>query len=102
MATKTFPTLTALEAQGAVNLLLSDHLPDRFMGTHPRFDAPACVWRVSVVLAYPVLGPLGEVGEVVVSAASEEIISHTSFDEMLSKARQLYERHREAIEAPLP
>ena len=56
-------------------------------------------WRVSVVLAYPFIGPIGGVGEVLVSASSE-IISYTPRDEMMARARELYEHHREAIEAP--
>lgn len=54
-----------------------------------------------VVLTYAVLGPLGEVGEVVVSAGSEEVVSHTPVEEMKERSRALYEQHREEIEAPL-
>lgn len=46
-------------------------------------------------------GSVGEVGEVVVSAASEKVITHTPVEEMKERARPLYEQHREQIEAPL-
>ena len=81
---------------------MSDNLPDRFCATNPQLDRTANVWRVRVVLAYPFIGPVGEVGEIVVSPVSEDIISHTPLDEMWTRARRLYEQHREAIEASVP
>jgi hypothetical protein len=101
MSTKTAPTVTALEAQGAANLFLSDHLGDRFLAVRPQLDEGGDVWHVSVVLTYAVVGPLGEVGEVLVSAGTEEVVSHTPVDEMKERARALFEQHSEQIEAPL-
>lgn len=92
----------ALEAQGAANLFLSDRLGDRFLVVRPRLDEGGDAWRVPVVLTYASVGPVGEVGEIVVSAGGEEIISHTPIEEMKERARALYEQHRERIEAPLP
>lgn len=102
MAIKTAPTVTALEAQGAANLFLSDHLGDRFLAVRPQLDEAGDRWRVPVVLTYAMIGPLGEVGEIVVSAGNEEIVSHTAIEEMKERARALYEQHRDEIEAPLP
>ena len=101
MSTKTAPTVTALEAQGAANLFLSDRLGDRFLAVRPQLDEGGDLWRVPVVLTYAVIGPLGEVGEVLISAGAEEVVSHTPFEEMKERARALYEQHREQIEAPL-
>lgn len=101
MATKTAPTVTALEAQGAANLFLSDHLGDRFLAVRPQLDEGRDVWRVPVVLTYAAVGPVGEVGEVVVSAVNEEVVSHTPIEEMKERALALYEEHCEQIEAPL-
>ena len=101
MTTKTAPTVTALEAQGAANLFLSDHLGDRFLAVRPQLDEGGDVWRVPVVLTYALVGPLGEVGEVLVSAGAEEVVSHTPVEEMKERARALYEQQREQIEAPL-
>jgi hypothetical protein len=98
---KTAPTVTALEAQGVANLFLSDRLGDRFLAVRPQLDEGGDAWRVPVVLTYAVVGPLGEVGEVIVSAASEEVVSHTPVEEMKERARALYEQHREQIEAHL-
>ena len=101
MTTKIAPTVTALEAQGAANLFLSDRLGDRFLAVRPQLDDGGDVWHVPVVLTYALIGPLGEVGHVTVSAGNEEIISHTPIEEMKERARDLYAQHREQIEAPL-
>jgi hypothetical protein len=99
MVAKIIPKITALEAEAAASLFLSDHLPDRLTAGEPRLDADAEVWRVPVLLAYPVIGPVGRAGEILVSAQAEEIVSYTPVDEILANARALYEQHREAIEA---
>jgi len=101
MSTKTVPTVTALEAQGVANLFLSDHLGDRFLAVRPQLDEGGEVWRVPVVLTYAVVGPVGDVGEVIISSSVEEVVSHTPVEEMKERARALYEEHREQIEAPL-
>jgi len=102
MATVTIPNVTAMQAQAEASLFLSDRLPDRISASTPSFDEGAQVWRVPVILAYPQLGVLGEVGEIVVSASRTEVISSTPLEEMLNAARALAEKHRDAIEAPLP
>lgn len=101
MTTKSAPTVTALEAQGVANLFLGDHLRDRFLAVRPQLDESGDMWRVPVVLTYAVLGPLGEVGEVVVSTVSEEVVSHMPVEEMKERARALYKQHRDEIEASL-
>jgi hypothetical protein len=101
MSIKTAPTVTSLEAQGAANLFLSEHLGDRFLAVRPQLDEGGDAWRVPVMLTYAVVGPIGEVGEVLVSAGAEEVVSHTPVEEMKERARALYEQRREQIEAPL-
>ncbi|HEV2762202.1 MAG TPA: hypothetical protein VGV38_04340 [Pyrinomonadaceae bacterium] len=101
MATNTVPAVTALEAQGAANLFLSEHLPDRFLAVRPRLDGGAGVWLVPVVLTYAVTGALDEVGEIEVSASTGSVFSHTPIEEMRERALALYAQHRESIEAPL-
>src|ERR1041384_6331807 len=98
MATKAAPTVTALEAQGAANLFLSDHLGDRFLAVRPQLDEGGDVWHLPVVLTYAVVGFIGKVGKILVSADSEEIVSHTPIEEMKERARALYEQHRDEIE----
>jgi hypothetical protein len=91
-----------MEAQAQASLFLSDHLPDRISASTPSFDEATAVWRVPIILAYPFLGVLGKVGEVIVSATKAEIISTTPIEQMLTEARSLAESHRDEIEAPLP
>lgn len=98
MVANTVPMISALEAQAAANLFLSDNLPDRFCADDPRLDKAARLWRVPVILAYPFIGSVGEVGEITVSALSEEILAHTPLDEMRSRGLSLYDHHREAIQ----
>lgn len=92
---------SALDVEGTANLFLSDRLPDRYMAGEPRRDDGEGAWRVPVLLSYIGTGPLGEVGEIVVSADAGGVISHTPVEEMKSRARSLYEQHRESIEAPV-
>jgi hypothetical protein len=92
-------TITALEAQAEANLFLSDHLPDRFCADDPILDEAANIWHVPVVLAYPFIGPVGQTGEITVSASSGEVISHTSLEDMKAIADKLIKLHRDDIEA---
>ncbi len=98
MLPQALPKLTALEAESAANGYLLDHLPDSFLAIEPRFDPVTKTWRLPVVIAYPFIGPIGEVGVIHVSRSSEEIVSVTPLDEMKTRARALYEQHREAIQ----
>jgi len=99
MVTNVVATITALEAQAAASLFLSDNLGDRFLASAPKLDGAAHVWRVPILLAYPLIGPVGQTGEILVNATSEEIISFTPLEEMKATARRLYEENRDAIEA---
>ncbi|HEY0376935.1 MAG TPA: hypothetical protein VGC87_08265 [Pyrinomonadaceae bacterium] len=101
MSTKTATPVTALDAQAAANLFLFEQLSDRFLADDPQLDEAGDVWHVPVLLTYAVLGPVGAVGEILVDASTREIVSHTPVSEMRESARALYERHRDAIEAPL-
>jgi hypothetical protein len=99
MITLVAPKVTALQAQATANLFLNDNLPDRFTCDQPRLSKAEDVWLVPVVLCYPFVGSIGQVGEVVVSVEEEKIISHTPLDEMKQKAIKLYEANRNEIEA---
>lgn len=99
MVTNVVATITALEAQAAASLFLSDHLGDRFLASNPKLDSAAKVWRVPILLAYPFIGPVGQTGEILVNASTEEIVSYTPLDEMKATARKLYEENRDAIDA---
>lgn len=102
MVANIVPKTTALEAQAATNGFLLDRLPHCFTAGHPTFDQAAQAWRVPVLLAYATIGSVGEVGEALVSATSEEVISVTPLEEMNARAHSLYEEHRVEIETSLP
>ncbi|MGH9753604.1 MAG: hypothetical protein ACREA2_12550 [Blastocatellia bacterium] len=83
MVPEVIPQLTAIEAQAAANGFLLDRMPDRYLAVEPSLDSAAQVWRVKVLLTYPFIGSVGEVGEIAISAFSEEVLSHTPLDETL-------------------
>lgn len=91
---------TVLEARATANEWLMSHLPDRFAAGIPQYDDALAGWRIRVWLAYPGLEPLGPVGELIVDE-SGAVRTHTPLAEMKHRAIELYEQHREQIEAPL-
>src|SRR5262245_52630352 len=101
MATHTTPSITVLQAQAVANLLLSDHLPDRFTADQPCFDPQEVCWHVPVILTYPGVGVLGTVGEIQVAAQTETVVAHTPWGVMRDTAQGFYDAHRDAIETPV-
>ena len=99
MAVNVLPLVTAFEAEAKASAFLSEHLPDRFTAGDPVLRTQPESWRVPVLLSYPNIGPVGEVGEIFISTRTAELVSHTPVDEMLSCGRVLYEEHKDAIEA---
>lgn len=99
MAANLNPKLTAFEAQAAANGFLLDNLPDRFCADDPQYNYATRCWVVPVILAYPVIGSIGQVGLLEISAFSVDILSHTPFDEMKTTGKKLYETHRDEINA---
>jgi hypothetical protein len=99
MAIHMVPQVAALQAQATANLFLSDHLPDRFTADQPQLMAADNIWRVPIILVYPGTGSIGCVGDVRISTTEEKVISHTPLEKMKQTAQQLYDTHRDAIEA---
>ena len=91
--------ITAFEAEALAGGFLLDYLPDRFSTGAPRFDKAAGVWRVPVILAYPRIGSVGEVGELDVDDSTREVVSQEPFEEMTTRALAIYEQRCEEIEA---
>ncbi|MBW4443644.1 MAG: hypothetical protein KME10_20910 [Plectolyngbya sp. WJT66-NPBG17] len=58
---QTVPRITAQQAQAISNEFLSDHISDRFTADQPYFVEN--FWVVPVILTYPNIGSLGQVGE---------------------------------------
>ena len=92
---------TVLEARAIANDWLINHLPDRFAAGMPELDSGLSGWRAPVWLSYPQLEPLGPVGEIVIDEASGDVREYTPLDQMKNRALELYEQHREQIEANL-
>lgn len=95
---KTIPQVTAQQAQAAVNQFISDYISDRFTADQAQLSVTGSVWHVPVILAYPMIGSLGQVGLVLVSTSCEAIISHTPFNEIKQTGIRLYEANRDAIQ----
>jgi hypothetical protein len=88
--------LSALEAQGIANEFLSDCLPDRFTADQPVWAESH--WRVPVILAYPIVGPIGEVGEILIDAVQAQVIRHTPLAAMKQLGMELYIARQDEIE----
>lgn len=99
MVSKVLPEITAMEAESVASKFLADNLPDRFTAGEPRLDAGGETWRVPVLLAFPVLGPVGTVGEIVIGTDSKRILSHSPIQVIQEAASRVYEEHRKEIEA---
>ena len=98
MAANITPCVTALQAQAVANLFLSDHLPDRFTADEAFGSVTDGLWHVPVILAYPFVGSIGRVGEILISLTTAEVVSHTPLEEIQQTALRLYEAHRGEIE----
>jgi hypothetical protein len=92
-------TVSAIMAQTVVNGWLLEVLPDRFVAGEPRLIAGGDIWCVSVGIAYPRMGIVGGVGEVLVSAFSGGIISATHPDQMKRAGIKCYAEQEAAIQA---
>jgi hypothetical protein len=89
--------VTALQAQALTNDFLSNSLPDRFTADQPEWIDNK--WRVPVILAYPRIGSLGEVGEVQIDTMIGAILSHTPLEQMKQSGVELYTTNQNAIKA---
>ncbi len=86
------------QAQAITNLFLSEHMPDRFTADKPHLTQAGDAWEVPILLTYPRIGSLGEVGKVIVSTEIEEVIEHTPFEKMKQAGLKLYETNYDAIQ----
>ncbi|MEK7728776.1 MAG: hypothetical protein AAB354_10215 [candidate division KSB1 bacterium] len=89
-------------AQTKANQFIIEHLPDRFCAGQPRFVIfpIRAAWSIPVVLAYPKLGAIGEVGAVIVDAELGNVVGWTPIEEIREAAKELYEERKAEIEAP--
>jgi hypothetical protein len=89
--------VTALQAQALANDFLSDSLPDRFTANLAEWIDDK--WRISIILTYPHIGSLGEVGELRMDAETGTILSHTPLDRIKQIGLELYTANQDAIES---
>ena len=99
MSSVTITTVTT--ARESANAWLIERLPDRFAAGLPRHDEGSSAWRVPVWLSYPELEPLGPVGEIVLDDVTGDVREFTPVELMTSLALDIYNQHREQIEAAL-
>ena len=86
-------------AQTIVNDWILKGLPDRFTALEPKRMAAGDIWCVPVGLAYPNIGVIGQVGEVLVSAFSGGIISASQLEVMKAIAMIYYAEREDDIKA---
>jgi hypothetical protein len=92
-------TVSAAMAQTVVNDWLLAVLPDRFVAAEAKLIAGGDIWCVSVGLAYPRIGIVGIVGEILVSAFSGGIISASRPEQMKEAGIRCYAERESAIQA---
>ncbi|PSF32651.1 hypothetical protein C7H19_21210 [Aphanothece hegewaldii CCALA 016] len=96
---KTVPLDTAQQAQATANNFLSNHLGDRFSADQAILNKTGEVWQIPVILAYPVIGSIGQVGEIKISTSSNVIVFHTPIEDMKQVGLKLYESYHDDIQA---
>jgi hypothetical protein len=84
------------QVMALANRFILTKLPDRFSAGLPKSVAfpTRRLWVVPVMLTYPHLGIVGEVGMVAVDAEQETVVGWTPFQEMEELARQLYQEKK--------
>jgi hypothetical protein len=90
-------------AEIAANHFILEHLPDRFCAGVPNLvEFPIrTVWSVPLMLGYPQLGVIGHVGTVIVDSEMGTVAGWTPLKEVKNVAREIYEKRKAEIEAPL-
>lgn len=98
--TKKIDAKTALKI---ANKFVLENMRDRFSAGAPKIVLfpTRVIWIVPVVLTYPNVGIVGEVGEVAVDAEIGTIVGWTPIEEMEAIAKELYEGKKSEIEITL-
>ncbi len=91
--------ISAMAARTIVNDWILRGLPDRFTAVEAKPIAGGDIWCVAVGLAYPQMGVIGTVGEVLVSAFSGGIISATSPNVMKTAGMACYAAREHEIKS---
>lgn len=85
----------------AANRFILENFRDRFSAGTPRHLVfpTRSIWTVPIVLAYPKVGVLGEVGFVGVDGESGVVVGWTPKEEVEKVAEQMYKEKKDEIEA---
>ncbi|MDZ7262490.1 MAG: hypothetical protein ONB05_10345 [candidate division KSB1 bacterium] len=96
------PNIGREAAKEQANHFILEHLPDRFCAGHPNLVLfpIRTVWSVPILLAYPKLGVIGEVGTIIIDSELGTVVGWTPLEEVEIAARELYEKRKAEIEAP--
>ena len=88
------------QVMALANRFILSRLPDRFSAGLPKSVAfpTRRLWVVPVILTYPHIGIVGEVGMVAVDAEQKTVVGWTPFQEMEELATQLYQEKKHEIE----
>ena len=95
------PQIDSKRAFLIANQFVLAHLRDRFsVGFPTRVVFPTrSIWAAPVVLTYPKLGIVGEVGIVAIDTELGNVVGWTPLEEMESTAKELYEGKKREVEA---
>jgi hypothetical protein len=88
-----FSVATAPAAIAQVNRWLHQHVGTALHAASATFDLVTFYWHVTVELAYGATGPLGEVGDVYLHAATEQFAGHPPAELFLQRAEALATAH---------
>jgi len=90
-------------AKTVANHFILEHLPDRYCAGPPYLvEFPIrTVWSVPIMLGYPRLGIIGQVGAIIVDREMGTVAGWTPLQEVKSAAREIYEKRKAEIEAPV-
>ena len=88
-------------AQRLTNRFILENLPDRFCAGTPRFlQFPLrSVWIVPILLSYPRIGPIGQVGIAAVDTETGSVVGWTPLEQVKKTAEAIYESKKADIEA---
>jgi hypothetical protein len=90
-------------AEIAANHFILEHLPDRYCAGVPNLvEFPIrTVWSVPIMLGYPRLGVIGQVGTIIIDSEMGTVAGWTPLQEVKSAAKEIYEKRKAEIEAPV-
>jgi hypothetical protein len=90
-------------AEITANHFILEHLPDRYSaGVANLVEFPIrTVWSVPILLGYPRLGVIGQVGTIIIDCEMGTVAGWTPLQEVKSAAKEIYEKRKAEIEAPV-